>query len=77
MRVNKKTLLFEDLTEDARRELLVWAEDVVLQGKIAYPDPPWVTEWMKVAGYDERQRLLTISTSLPQRILLSLVYAKE
>jgi hypothetical protein len=73
MRINPKTLLFEELTPSDRDELLEWAERIVLTGGFPPDDPPWLTEWMRVAGYDDRQRLLLISTAVPQRVLLSLL----
>lgn len=65
--------LFRDFTAQEAAEMKKWATDIVLHGKIAYPDPEWVTSWMQVHNYDERQRLFTLSVALPQRVLLSLV----
>lgn len=65
--------LFRDFTAQESAEMKQWATDIVLHGKVAYPDPEWVTAWMQAHCYDERQRLLTLSVALPQRVLLSLV----
>lgn len=73
MLLDCETKLFCDMTKQEAQEMLDWAEDVVLRGKVAHPDPKFVTWWLSSCGYDERQRLLVISTALPQRILLSLV----
>lgn len=33
----------------------------------------WIEEWCRVAQFDSRQKLLMLSTALPQRVLLSLL----
>jgi hypothetical protein len=71
MRVNSTTLLFESLTCADAAELLVTAEQIVLHGKIPNPLPPHVERWLQCGGFDDRQRLLTLSVVYPQRALLS------
>ena len=73
MRINKKTMLFEGIDQAMRQQMMDWCEDVILRGRIAWPDPPWVVEWMSAFDYNESQRLCTVSIVLPQRVLLSLV----
>ncbi len=73
MKINTATMLFTDLTSSQADEMQCWAEDVVLRGVIASPQPEWVTEWFKACGFDERQGLLVVSTALPQRVLLSVL----
>lgn len=65
--------LFRDFTTQEAAQMKEWATNIVLHGKVAHPDPEWVTAWMESNHYNERQRLLTISCALPQRVLLSLV----
>ena len=65
--------LFRDFTTQEAAQMKEWATNIVLHGKVAHPDPEWVTAWMEANHYDDRQRLLTISCALPQRVLLSLV----
>jgi len=65
--------LFRDFTTQEAEQMKEWATNVVLHGKVAHPDPEWVTAWMESNHYDERQRLLTVTCALPQRVLLSLV----
>lgn len=65
--------LFRDFTTQEAEQMKEWATNIVLHGKVAYPDPEWVAAWMELNHYDERQRLLTVSGALPQRVLLSLV----
>lgn len=72
MRINKETMLFEDLSEQDRSEMLSFAKDLVLRGITPNPLPDFVEQWMTAFGYSDYQRLLIISTALPQRILLSL-----
>jgi hypothetical protein len=74
MRINKTTQLFEELTQDEADPLLAWAEDVVLRGDFPPIDPPWLSAWLDTMGYDARQRLLLISTAIPQRVLLSVAH---
>ena len=65
--------LFRDFTTQEAEEMKEWATNIVLHGKVAHPDPRFVTDWMESHHYDGRQRLLTITCALPQRVLLSLV----
>lgn len=73
MRINKTTMLFEDISPTERREMLAVCEDIVLRGKLPWPHPDWLRAWMDAFGFDERQQFLTISTAFPQRVLLSLL----
>lgn len=73
MRINKKTMLFEDIDRDTGNQMRTWCVNVVLRGQVIWPDPPWVAEWMRTFDYNENQRLSVISTVLPQRVLLSLM----
>jgi hypothetical protein len=75
--VNPKNLLFEGLTRQERDELLKVVEGIILHGLMPKVDNVFAREWMKVAEYSERQWLLTMSTSFPQRALLSIVYFDE
>jgi hypothetical protein len=78
MKVNKATQLWEELRPDEVSAMTSWAEDVVLRGKVAYPDPPWLTLWYSELGFDEdRQRLMLQSTAVPQKVLLSIVKALD
>jgi len=72
MRINKQSMLWEELTPQEKIELYEWAESVVLRGEIP-PHPSWLIQWFETFEYDERQRLLLISTAVPQRVLLSLL----
>lgn len=72
MRLNKTTLLFEDVSPEERQELIDWARAVVLQGKLPSPEPPWVDELVQAMGAPG-PRLLILATVLPQRVLLSAV----
>jgi len=77
MRINKKTLLWEDLTVEEAATMRHWAEDVILVGKLAYPNPPWLDFWYKELGYNDDNRLLMQSTVVPVRVLLSVLYHLE
>lgn len=72
--INFATMLFENISNELYAEMLTWAEEVVLKGSVPSPDPDWVSDYLATFGYDNpRQRLLFISTAMPQRVLLSLV----
>lgn len=77
MRINEKTMLFEDIPPDLQVEMRTWVENVVLRGELSWPLPSWVQDWMNTFNFDERQTMLIQSTALPQRILLSLLYAQK
>lgn len=65
--------LFRDFTSKEAEEMQLWAVDAVQYGKIAHPDPEWVTKWLTTMSHDKAQRLLTISCVMVQKVLLSLV----
>lgn len=78
MKINKVTQLWEDLIPADISAMKTWAEDVVLRGKIAYPNPDWLVFWYMELGFkEENQRLLMQSTAVPQRVLLSIINAME
>lgn len=77
MRINKTTMLFEDISSDERREMLQFCEQIVLHGKPPWPHPAWLTEWLTTFGYDERQALLLMATAIPQRVMLSLLRSER
>jgi hypothetical protein len=78
MRINPITMLITNFTEQERKEMLKYAEDLVVRGLLPSPDPPWVTEWRNVCGFlDSSKWLLVVATALPQRILLSLLLDKK
>ena len=72
MTINMQTQLFENISDDEAERMWIWARNMVLHGHFPPLDPPWITQWLEAFGYDDRQRLLLISTALPQRVLLSL-----
>lgn len=65
--------LFRDFTAQEAAEMKKWATDIVLHGKIAYPDPEWVTSWMQVHNYDERQRLMSLKLQDSLLMVLKIV----
>lgn len=77
MKINQTTMLWEDISSAEREEMQRVAEDIVLRGKVPYPVPSWINDWLTAFGYDERQALLVMSTAIPQRILLSLTSASN
>ncbi len=69
MKLDKKTKLFVNLTEEEAEELYRTARAIILEGKVPSPAPAWLKQWVKKAGLPDT--LLTTSTVLPQYLLLS------
>ena len=62
------------MTKQEVTEMQLWAEDVVLRGNVAHPDPNFVVWWLDSNEYwNNNKRLIARVTVLPQMILLSLV----
>ena len=73
MKVNLKTLMFEDMTDEEAEDLYVRVRALVLKGEGFPLSDPFFQTWVKAGGYDERQALMMFSTAYPQRALLSIV----
>lgn len=73
MKVNTKTMLFEELTDIEKSELLEMSKKIVLDGKLPSQTNPFVSLWMKTLGYTNGQYTLLITTCFPPRALLSLI----
>lgn len=73
MVIDSRTLLFDDISVAEWHDLYSWASGVILHGHLRQPEPAWIEEWCRVAQFDSRQKLLMLSTALPQRVLLSLL----
>ncbi len=73
MKINTKTLLFEELTDIEKSELLEMTKKIVIEGKLPPISNPYVSLWMKSLGFEDKQFLVIISTAFPQRALLSLI----
>lgn len=74
MKIDKETMLFKDLTIDDVKRMQLWVEDVVLNGRLEWPTPDWLETWYSELGFNsDDHRLLTQSTVVPQRVLLSIV----
>jgi hypothetical protein len=68
--VNRKTLLFEALTEGEAHQLYVLGYRIVMDGHVDMGHPAFLA-WAEAAEYDERQKLLVYVTAFPQRLLVS------
>ena len=75
MRVDPATMTFCDISPEQGRQMLDWAEQVLLHGKLPQPEPVWVDQWVRDCKLDERQKMMLIHTALPARVLLSLLRA--
>lgn len=74
-KINSKTMLFEDMTIIEAYLLEEWVNAVVLDGK--FTPNGLVEQWYTECGFNQDQRLLVMSTALPQRALLSLLKYKN
>lgn len=80
MKINQHTRLFEYLTEEESKEMLIWAENILLHGNVAHPIPKWVNEWLDL--FEEKEtfhyRLYLQFRELSVKALLSVTnYYKE
>lgn len=73
MVINPVTLLFSDFTYAEAKQMYFIANDIVMNGKIPHPYPPWMEAWMVAGDFIESQRLLVVSTVFPARVFLSLL----
>lgn len=90
MNFNEESLVLEDLTDNEASDILEWCEDVVLKGQLKgqyssempYFVKFWIDEFSKIKKQDhtmlfglfEYNYMITISTIIPQRLLLSVIY---
>lgn len=75
LHVDKKSMMFDELTIKEASELLREVSQVVLLGTPCY-DSPFFEHWAATLGYDGSQRLLVMSVAYPQRALLSVIQAR-
>lgn len=77
MKVNSKTMLFEDMTDEEAEDLQKVCEHLVLDGAFDGNARHFFEKWRKGSGLTEDQGLLTMSIAFPQRALLSLVFHRS
>ncbi len=78
MKVNSKTLLFEDLSNSERIELQSICEDIILYGRIPPSSNRLISTWLEAGGFKtDGGILLVISTVFPARALLSICFEYE
>lgn len=75
--INLTTKLFENLTDQEANDLQAWVESVMLHGRIPEEHNELVTQWVQIFSPQEGLILLTLSTIVPQWILLSLMFKKD
>lgn len=68
--INKKTLLFTNLTEDQAHTLYLLSIAIQLHGYTNMEHPAFL-EWCEVAIIDENQKLMVYSTVFSSRVALS------
>jgi hypothetical protein len=76
--VDHGTLLFHDIPDQLRPEMLELARAIILKGKGPAGMPDWARMWFKAAGLPSTEQqqdhcLLMWTTAFPQRLLLSLL----
>lgn len=69
-KIDPKTMLFEELTEEQAYQLHLLGQRIVLDGYVDMQHPAFLA-WTEAAQYDEDQKLLVYATAFPQRVLLS------
>jgi len=74
MKVNEKTMLFEELTTEEMNELFDIVTGIVQNGIVPPRENKFVSLWMDKYNYTSDQFLMTISTLFPQKSLLSIVF---
>ena len=76
MKINAETMLVEDFEDTNKDELQFLLKKMIVRGKI--DEELWIIfdEWKNACGIDDRQRLLLVSTTFPQKMLLSLLETK-
>ena len=72
MKINKETMLFEDISPETKVEMLKWVKPVVLKDSIP-TEPKWLLDWMETFNYSTRERYVLSSTLFAQRVMLSLL----
>lgn len=75
--INLTTKLVGNLTDREANELQAWVESVVLRGRIPEEHNELIAQWVKIINPQEGALLLTLSTVVPQWILLSLMARKD
>jgi hypothetical protein len=70
--INIETMLFEELTLGEATDLYFLARAIILHGNSAHGHPLFEA-WCEALEYEDRQRLLVMSTVFPQRALLSVI----
>lgn len=66
MKINSKTMLFEELELQEACDLLELSARIQFQGDFSNEDP-YFEMWITKCGFDDRQRLLVGSTVFPAR----------
>ena len=71
MFLNSDNMLFCNLSQSDKSELIKIAEDIILYGKVPNPMPSWFGDWFSAGQFRDHDKLMVIATALPQRLLLS------
>ena len=73
MRINKNTMLFEQLSDEEKTDLLGVCKQIVFQGIVPW-DNMLLNTWMTELGFNSPDRRLTmVSIAFPQRAMMSLL----
>lgn len=76
MKINKETMLFEELSYDEAEDLRFVCEDIVLAGNAGgVITERYFNAWAEGCGLDaqQHQRMMMLAVVFPQRALMSLV----
>lgn len=72
MKVDKDTMLFNDLTTEEAYELGELAHNIIMNGESATTHS-FFKIWCEECEINEKQKLLVMATAFPQRALLSVL----
>ena len=77
MRINTKTMLWEEIPPETQAHMLAITDAIVFDGKVPYPFPPWLALWFDTFGHDKDQSFVLLTTAIPPRVYRSLLNCKS
>ena len=70
MKIDKVTMLFNNLTSEEAYELSELANNIIMSGELVTTNP-FFKIWCEECDINETQKLFVMTTAFPQRALLS------
>lgn len=72
MKINRDTLLYEDFSQQESLDMLRFVRNLE-DGNLSQPFSEFIELWFKEFAYEEDQKYLVLASTLPERILLSII----